>query len=97
MSMILVIPKEIEGLKEVEAALNHEMIEQIFSTKPGKPEMTLYVPKFKLESSFSLKNPLSAVSIFQTMFKKKTRKFQVLKSFSFGEVGNVDGVRRKLG
>jgi serine protease inhibitor len=64
MSMILIIPREIEGLKEVEEALNQEMIEKIFSTQPGKPELTLYLPKFKLESSFSLKTPLSAVTIF---------------------------------
>ena len=61
MSMILVIPREIDGLKEVEDALTPEKFAEVIEGRAFEREITLYLPKFKMESAFQLKEPLSKV------------------------------------
>lgn len=60
--MILIIPKAIDGLSAlVEGLVNYKIEDIRKHTFNGKVE--LYLPKFKIESTLSLKEPLMQVTL----------------------------------
>ncbi|CAG0916411.1 unnamed protein product [Notodromas monacha] len=63
MSMFLLVPREVDGLEALESALTHEMLEKVISTKGARRELTVVLPKFKLESSFTLSKTLSKLGM----------------------------------
>ncbi|CAG0916410.1 unnamed protein product, partial [Notodromas monacha] len=63
MSMFLLVPREVDGLEALENALTHEMLEKVISTKGARRELTVVLPKFKLESSFTLRKTLSKLGM----------------------------------
>ncbi|CAG0912961.1 unnamed protein product [Notodromas monacha] len=62
-SMFLLVPREVDGLEALENALTHEMLEKVISTKGARRELTVVLPKFKLESSFTLSKTLSKLGM----------------------------------
>jgi serpin B len=61
MSMILLLPDEIDGLTKLEKSLSYEKLDKAISQlrKTRKEEVEVTLPKFKLAEQFSLKDVLS--------------------------------------
>ena len=60
-SMIIVLPEEIDGLSEVEQKVKNIRISVLLENLKSA-EVTLYLPKFKIESAIELNDVLSEVS-----------------------------------
>lgn len=64
LSMIIIVPKEVNGLATlVEGLANYTIGNIVKETREqyDKEEVKLYLPKFKIESTLSLKEPLIKV------------------------------------
>ena len=57
--MVIIIPDEIDGLKNVEGSI--EKI-NFFNEKPYKVEFRVYLPRFKIESSIDITELLKQVN-----------------------------------
>jgi serpin B len=62
LSMVILLPKKRDGLKKLEASLTSKNI-RIWLGSMRKVEAILYMPKFKMDSSFFLKNALSSMGM----------------------------------
>ncbi len=59
LSMVIFLPKQIDGLGELEKSLSEENLSK-WSSKFVSEKVEVYIPKFKVEKDFSLKETLSA-------------------------------------
>ncbi len=62
LSMIVLLPKELDGLGELEQSLTLEKVTE-WQSKLGKREVIVSIPKFKLTSQFSLAAVLKAMGM----------------------------------
>ncbi len=62
LSMVVLLPKEVEGVKKIEKELSFENLEK-WLEKPREQELKVYLPRFTFTSEFSLANVLSAMGI----------------------------------
>lgn len=62
LSMIVFLPKEIEGLSKLEKKLTEENL-QGWTKGLGQQQVIVYVPRFKMTSQFSLKDTLQAMGM----------------------------------
>jgi len=62
LSMIILLPKQVEGLGGLEETLNNENLSQWLS-KIRKREVSVYVPRFEMTSQFSLASVLESMGI----------------------------------
>jgi serpin B len=62
LSMLVLLPKKPDGLPELEKSLSAAKIEQVRS-KFKQQQTILYVPKFKIEASFSLSKTLQSLGM----------------------------------
>ena len=62
LAMLILLPKKHSGLPALEKALTTDKLSQWLSTMK-KPKVHVFLPKFKLESSFSLGETLSALGM----------------------------------
>ncbi|XP_062589283.1 serpin B6-like [Saccostrea cucullata] len=62
MSMVILLPTEVNGLETVERSLTETVIRNALSCL-RENEVNVYLPKFKLESAFQLKSHLSAMGM----------------------------------
>jgi serpin B len=61
-SMYIILPKKIDGLSEIEKMINKENFAKLRKEMRSK-KVFLRMPKFKLESSYDLKNQLSCLGM----------------------------------
>jgi serpin B len=62
LSMIILLPKQIEGLSRLEETLNNENLSQWLS-KIKKREVSVFVPRFEMTSQFSLASVLESMGM----------------------------------
>ena len=62
LSMIVLLPKKIDGLDEVEGSLNVKTLNQWLSGL-RKHKVRVYLPRFKISSSFNLSNALTSMGM----------------------------------
>jgi serpin B len=62
LSMIVLLPKEIEGLADLEKKVTQENIEQ-WTKGLRRQKVIVYLPRFKMDSQFSLKDTLQAMGM----------------------------------
>lgn len=62
LSMLIFLPDQVDGLKEVESAINSEKLLQIRS-QMHKVKLHVYLPKFKTTYAFSVKDALMALGM----------------------------------
>lgn len=62
LSMIVLLPRELDGLDELETSLTLENLSE-WQSKLGKREVVVSIPKFKLTCQFSLASVLKAMGI----------------------------------
>ena len=62
-SMMVILPNEVEGLKKVEANLSLGMLTEMRSQMKGNNLEIVVLPKFKMESSFELEQVLPQMGI----------------------------------
>ena len=67
MSMIIILPNEIDGLSDVEKKLQNTSLTNILS-QGDKEEVELWLPKFKVESMLELNDVLQEVCIYKVYF-----------------------------
>ncbi|XP_069324001.1 serpin B3-like [Eulemur rufifrons] len=64
LSMIVLLPNEIDGLQKLEDKLTAEkLIEWTSSQNMSKTDVDLYLPRFKVEKSYDLKDVLMAIGM----------------------------------
>ncbi|XP_055686535.1 serine protease inhibitor 42Dd-like isoform X10 [Lutzomyia longipalpis] len=64
LSMLIILPNEIDGLPALEAALGNKDLSEI-TQNLYKTEVMVYLPKFKIEYEIELKNVLSKMGMAQ--------------------------------
>jgi serpin B len=62
LSMVILLPKKADGLDELEKALTADQLTQWLG-KLQESQVTLFLPKFKLQSAFDLKKELTALGM----------------------------------
>ncbi|XP_077862480.1 LOW QUALITY PROTEIN: leukocyte elastase inhibitor-like, partial [Saccoglossus kowalevskii] len=62
LSMVLVLPKKIDGLKHAESMLNADLLES-WPKVMGNTTVEVALPKFKLEQAFTLNDQLTAMGM----------------------------------
>lgn len=62
LSMIVLLPKEIEGLSVLEKKLTHENLDQ-WTKGLRRQKVIVYLPRFKMTSQFGLKDTLQAMGM----------------------------------
>ena len=68
LSMIVLLPKELDGLSELEKSLTLDNLSQ-WQSKLSKREVVVSIPKFKLTSQFSLASVLKAMGMTDAFSK----------------------------
>lgn len=63
MSMVIVLPKKIDGLADLEERLSEERFSGWVKNLRGKRPVDVYLPKFKLRSEFLLSKALSSMGM----------------------------------
>jgi serine protease inhibitor len=59
--MLIIVPKEIDGLAKIEAGLKNINPGSIFETMTSDTKVGVSLPRFKLESTLDLVEPLKKV------------------------------------
>lgn len=67
LSMVVLLPKEVEGVKKIEKELSFENLEK-WLEKLREQELKVYLPRFTFTSEFSLANVLSAMGMKDAFF-----------------------------
>ena len=62
LSMLVLLPKRIDGLSDLEKGLNSEDLHK-WSAGLHSRQVTVYLPKFKMTSEFSLENTLGSMGM----------------------------------
>jgi serpin B len=62
LSMIVVLPRKVDGLPAIEAKLDAAALEE-WTKNLGEQKVSVYLPKFKIESMFSLSSELKALGM----------------------------------
>lgn len=62
LGMVIVLPKDVEGLEAVESSLSLEKLNELLGGLKRR-SVKVYLPRFKIESSFSLKRVLAALGM----------------------------------
>lgn len=62
MSMIIYVPQQINGLSKIEAGIKSLSPTQILEQFGKRDDVEVFLPRFKIESTLSLVNPLKNVS-----------------------------------
>jgi serpin B len=62
LSMIVVLPRKVDGLPALEAKLDAAALEE-WTKSLGERKVSVYLPKFKIESMFSLSGELAALGM----------------------------------
>lgn len=62
LSMLVLLPEKQDGLAELEAALTADKLAE-WTTRLGRPEVSVFLPKFKVEAEFNLNETLSALGM----------------------------------
>jgi serpin B len=62
LSMVVLLPKKVDGLPELEKAITVDKLASLLSNLPVR-EVNTYLPKFKLETSFGLNPTLEALGM----------------------------------
>ncbi len=71
LSMLVLLPEEIEGLKKIEDLLTSKSVDELCS-KMRSEKVDVYLPKFKITwGTFSLNKALVALGIFDALDKRK--------------------------
>jgi serpin B len=70
LSMIVLLPSEIDGLAALEKQLSVDNLKQ-WTTKLAQPEVKIWLPKFKLSAEFQLGDVLSALGMPQAFSPDK--------------------------
>ncbi|XP_049951612.1 serpin B6-like isoform X3 [Schistocerca serialis cubense] len=72
-SMLIILPRELNGLPDVEKNLTYVSLQDIVS-RMYKPEVYVYLPKFKMEYATSLSGPLTDLGMTE-MFSEEDADF----------------------
>ncbi|XP_058389906.1 serpin B4-like [Diceros bicornis minor] len=73
LSMILLLPNEVNGLQKLEDSLTTEkLIAWASSQNMSKRDVDLYLPQFKVEDSYDLKAMLGAMGTVDTFSQQDT-------------------------
>ncbi|XP_041976277.1 alaserpin-like isoform X4 [Aricia agestis] len=80
-SMLIVLPKEVDGIKQLEEKLKDPSILEAVTKKMHEREVELYLPKFKIETTTNLKEILSNMNI-KKLFSGAARLDNLLKGKS---------------
>ncbi|MDR1515082.1 MAG: serpin family protein [Synergistaceae bacterium] len=75
-SMLLILPREKDGLAAIEGNLDAGMIEA-FRSKPERKRVDLSIPKFKAESTFDLVQALEALGV-RSAFDERAADFSLM-------------------
>jgi serpin B len=75
-SMLLILPKEKDGLAALEASMDDGMTEA-FRSKQERKRVDLAIPKFKAESTFDLADALEALGV-RSAFDKSAANFTLM-------------------
>lgn len=62
LSMIILLPKQVDGLAELEASLTEESL-RVWLAGLQKRRVMVYVPRFRMDAQFSLKNTLELMGM----------------------------------
>jgi serpin B len=62
MSLIIFLPKEVDGLSKLDQSLNATRVNQLLTQMQSR-EVNVFLPKFKLTSQFSLADTLRAMGV----------------------------------
>ncbi|KAM6217566.1 serpin B3-like [Rhynchocyon petersi] len=64
LSMFVLLPEEVDGLKKIEDTLTaKKLLQWTNSTRMGERRVTLYLPRFKVEDKFSLNDVLKSLGM----------------------------------
>ena len=74
LSMVVVLPKEVEGLADVESKLTFKNLQGWFKSLKHEDNVEVYLPKFKVTSQFQLSNTLKAMGM-KSAFDANTADF----------------------
>merc|ERR1719411_2506613 len=69
--MIIVLPRQHDGLAKLEAELTPEIISKLPFGRPGHVDTEVYLPRFKLEESCSLVSTLTALGMEDAFIDSK--------------------------
>lgn len=62
-AMLLVVPRKPDGLPAVEAKLTAAWLAELTRSLESRPGSTLFLPRFKVETKYELKEPLTAMGL----------------------------------
>jgi len=85
LSLIVLLPKETHGLKKLETQLSAENLTQWRSQLRGRP-VILYLPRFKMTSTFSMAKTLTAMGM-NDAFSKIKANFSGINGIEGGDEG----------
>lgn len=68
-SMVIVLPKQVNGLQNLEESINAQYLEKLH-TGVTKKRVQLYLPKFKFDSAFQLNDSLKALGLVDAFTSK---------------------------
>lgn len=63
LSMVVLLPKERDGLAELETKLSFQNLQQWMASVKQDEEVKVYLPKFKMTSQFEMSNTLTAMGM----------------------------------
>lgn len=66
LSMVILLPKKTDGLKELERNLSYESVHSLFG-KVASQEVAVCLPRFKMKSKFMLADTLAAMGMKQAL------------------------------
>merc|ERR1719430_934706 len=72
--MVIILPNKKDGLLKLEEHLRSVELSEIFNQKTAMESVSLSLPKFKIDSTHDLKDPLTKIGI-QHMFDPKNADF----------------------
>ena len=74
LSMVIILPNKKDGLLKLEEKLRSVELSEIFNQKTAMETVSLSLPKFKIDSTHDLIDPLTKIGI-QDMFDQKNADF----------------------
>jgi len=74
LSMTIILPNKKDGLQKLEERLRSVDLSEIFNQKTAMQRVSFSLPKFKIDSTHDLKDPLTKIGI-QHMFDQKNADF----------------------
>ncbi|XP_050343090.1 alaserpin-like isoform X2 [Nymphalis io] len=81
-SCVFVLPREIDGINELEEKLKDPTVLDKAMSKMHEMEVEVYLPKFKIETTTNLKDILQKMNVYRLFDSKKARLDNLLKHTS---------------